>query len=485
MFRDKKYHFIGIGGIGMSGLARILLKFGAVITGSDMGEGIVLKNLRDLGINVKTGHMKEYLSAIPGGVDAVVISAAIPEANPELAYARQAGLKVVRYAEMLGIVMSLYRGVAIAGTHGKSTTSGWAAFVLDRLGMCPNYVVGADVNDLAASSGVGSGEFFVAEACEYARSFLNLHPTVSTVLNVEEDHLDYYRDLDDIIDAFGSFMRGTRTGGKIILNADDVNYQRLRDDYESKKDQYRSHQIYTFGMNNPQADYRAQNAVLTSGGGYQFDILFAGRRLGSASLKVPGVHNVYNALAVTASLSAAGVGMDKILSVIGDFSGVDRRMTLLKSGKGIRVYDDYAHHPTEIKATLSAMRQMCQFEGCNRLICIFQPHQYSRTRFLIDDFASSFDEADLVIVPEIYFVRDSEDSLQNVNSQMLVDKINNRCEKLSGRNHQKSEPRALFIETREGIISEIKNNATSGDVIITMGAGDIWKVADAIVQWLR
>jgi UDP-N-acetylmuramate--alanine ligase len=485
MFRAKKYHFIGIGGIGMSGLARILLKFGADITGSDMSDGIVIKNLRDQGIDVKTGHMKEYLSSIGGKVDAVVISAAIPEANPELAYARQTGLKVVRYAEMLGIVMSLYRGIAIAGTHGKSTTSGWAAFVLERLGMCPNYVVGADVNDLAASSGVGSGEFFVAEACEYARSFLNLHPTVSTVLNVEEDHLDYYKDLEDIIDAFGSFMRGTRTGGKIILNADDVNYQQLRDDYESKKDQYRSHQIYTFGINNPEADYRAQNPVISAVGGYSFDILFSGRRLGSVSLKIPGQHNVYNALAAAASLSAAGVGMDKILSVLGEFSGVDRRITHLKSAKGIRVYDDYAHHPTEIRATLAAMRQMCEFEGCGRLICIFQPHQYSRTRFLLEDFAASFDQADLVIVPEIYFVRDSEDSRQNVNSRMLVEKINSRCEKLSGKKHRKSEPRALFIETREGIISEIKNKAKSGDIIITMGAGDIWKVADAIVQWLR
>ena len=371
---------------------------------------------------------------------------------------------------MLGRLMDRYRGIAVAGTHGKSTTTGWLAYVMEKASAKPSYIVGADVPQLEGSSGVGEGQFFVAESCEYDRSFLNLHPEIAVVLNVDLDHLDYYRDVNDIIDAFSDFAAGVNPGGTVIANLDDKNFTALREQFVQKLGPSQKNiKWVTFSLENSNADYTTQNIKLADGV-YEFDVCFKGYNVGRVKLGLPGRHNIYNALAVVAAASAAGIETGKIISALSGFTGVDRRLMVKAEIGGVKVLDDYAHHPAEIRASLEAIRQRYKPK---RLFCVFQPHQYSRTRFMLDDFAQSFMLADTTIVPEIYFVRDTEQSRREVNAQILVDRIKQKgCD-------------AVFIDSFAGICDYLKDTLDSGDVVVTMGAGDIWKVADEYIQWLR
>lgn len=454
-----KYHFIGIGGIGTSGLAKILIKNGAVVSGSDMTDSAVAENLRSLGATVAIGHGPEHISS---DADEVVISAAITAANPELARAAELGLPIRKYAEMLGMLMDDYAGVAVAGTHGKSTTSGWLSFVLEQAGAAPNYIVGADIPQLGGSSGVGNGEFFVAEACEYDRSFLNLRPRAAVILNIEADHLDYYRDEDDIIDAFAEFAGGVQPGGVLISNGQDKNTVRLLRRLGPDSN------IIRYGLD-AHCDLSARNPALVDGC-YEFDIYHKNARLGRTRISVPGAFNILNALAVTAVCLYAGVDGETILRHLGQYTGIDRRLMFKAKMNGVTILDDYAHHPTEIRASLKAIREKYAPE---RIWCVFQPHQYSRTRFLLDDFAESFKLADITIVPDIYFVRDTAESKSKVNAETLVERIRQQgCE-------------ALFINDFSGILEHLKAYVKDGDLVVTMGAGTIWKVADEYIQWFR
>jgi UDP-N-acetylmuramate--alanine ligase len=454
-----KYHFIGIGGIGMSGLAKLLIRNGCAVTGSDQEETEVVVNLRNMGSDIKIGHSAENVT-LP--VEAVVISAAIKETNPELKFARDNGCKVYKYAEMLGAIMDQYEGIAVAGTHGKSTTSGWLAQLLTAASLDPNFIVGAEVAQLGDSSGTGTGTAFVAEACEYDRSFLNISPKTAVILNVDLDHLDYYTGIDDIINAFTDFATGTKEGGLVIANGQDANVGVvLKNLPEGLKTQ-------TFGMD-WNCDISAHNIDIVDGL-YHFDVYQGGELLGRTKISLPGEHNIMNALAVTAAAIAAGATAKGVLELLDGFTGIDRRLMLKAEQDGITVLDDYAHHPTEIRASLGAIRQIYPKK---RILCIFQPHQYSRTRFLLDDFAESFKLADMTIVPDIYFVRDTAAMKKEVNSQVLVDRIReNGCQ-------------ALFIRDFDSICQYLKTIVKTGDLIVTMGAGDIWKVADEYIQWLR
>ena len=454
-----KYHFIGIGGIGTSGLAKILIKNGAVVSGSDMEDSTVVENLRRLGAVIAIGHRPENITP---DTDQVVISAAVTAANPELARASELGLGIRKYAEMLGALMDGYSGVAIAGTHGKSTTSAWLSYVLVQAGAEPNYIVGADIGQLGGSSGVGNGNSFVAEACEYDRSFLNLHPDVAVLLNIEQDHLDYYRDEDDIIDAFAEFSSGIKPGGVLIANGQDKNTVRVLRRFKSQP------HIIQYGLDS-HCDISARNPALVDGC-YEFDIYHTNTLLGRTRIALAGAFNILNALAVTAVCLHAGVDAEMILKHLGGFTGIDRRLMFKAKIDGVTVLDDYAHHPTEIRASLKAIREKYDPE---RIWCVFQPHQYSRTRFLLDDFAESFKLADVTIVPEIYFVRDTAESKSTVNAQMLVERIGQQgCE-------------ALFINEFSGILEHLKTHVKDGDLVVTMGAGTIWKVADEYIQWFR
>jgi len=455
----KKYHFIGIGGIGTSGLAKMLINNGALVSGSDMEDSVVVDNLRRLGAVVAIGHGAEN---VPSDADEVVISAAITAANPELARASELGLTIRKYAEMLGRLMDGYAGVAVAGTHGKSTTSAWLSYVLGQAGAEPNYIVGADIPQLGGSSGVGSGSTFVAEACEYDRSFLNLHPDAAVLLNIEQDHLDYYRDIDDILDAFTEFASGVKTDGVLIANGQDKNTVRVLRRFKSEP------KIIQYGLD-AHCDISARNPMLVNGC-YEFDIYHKNNLLGRTGIAVAGAFNILNALAVTAACLYAGLDGETILKHLGGFTGIDRRLMLKAKIDGVTILDDYAHHPTEIRASLKAIREKYAPE---RIWCVFQPHQYSRTRFLLDDFAESFKLADITIVPEIYFVRDTAESKSKVNAQTLVERIGQQgCE-------------ALFINEFSGILEHLKTNVKNGDLVVTMGAGTIWKVADEYIQWFR
>jgi len=458
-FAGRKFHFIGAGGIGMSGLAQLMMKNDAVVSGSDQDSSSVTDKLCGLGADIKIGHKAEHFSE---DAESVVISAAIGEDNPELAAARQKGCEVFKYAQMLGKLMDCYDGVAVAGTHGKSTTSGWLSYSLRNAGVDASYLVGAEVGQLDSSCGVGEHSAFVVEACEYDRSFLNLRPKISCLLNVEADHLDYYRDEDDIVDAFVQFAINTRTDGVVIANGQDANVAKVL----SKLGGFVRYE--TFGLEK-YCNFCAQNIELVDGF-YSFNVYYNGSDLGRVKISLAGEHNIMNSLAVIAVAYNLGADITKIFGVLPDFTGIDRRLMFKDEVDGVVVLDDYAHHPTEIKASFKAIRE--RYEP-GRIFGIFQPHQYSRTRFLLDDFAESFKLCDVAIVPEIYFVRDTLESKQQVNSQILVDKLRSNGSE------------AVFIESFAGIFDYLKDNVVAGDLVVTMGAGDIWKVADEYIQWLR
>jgi len=457
----KRFHFIGAGGVGMSGLAKLLVKHKAIVAGSDQTVSGIIDKLCELGADIKIGHRADNLNP---ETDAVVISAAIKDDNPELKLARKRGCQIYKYAQMLGELMNCYDGIAVSGTHGKSTTSGWLIYLLKQAGLDPSFIIGADITQLAGSSGTGDGRFFVAEACEYDRSFLNLKPKIAAILNIEQDHLDYYKDEQEIVEAFGEFALGTREDGVLIANGQDTNVSKIIMDPRLRGND-KSARFETFGLGKD-CNFRAQNLRPTDGL-YSFDVYHNGQLLGGTQISLPGKHNVLNALAVVAMAINAGLEPGLVLELLPAFTGLDRRLMLKGKVGEITVLDDYAHHPTEIRASLQAIRQRYQPD---RLWCIFQPHQYSRTRFLLDDFAESFKLADVTIVPEIYFVRDSQSSKKEVNSQILVERIRAKGTE------------AVFIDGFSRICDYLKSQVRAGDVVVTMGAGDIWKVADEYLQ---
>jgi UDP-N-acetylmuramate--alanine ligase len=455
-YLGRHIHLIGIGGCGMRALAQMLLGRGAIISGSDAGMSGAVQTLSDRGATVHVGQRAENL---PDPCDLVVYSAAIRAANPELLEAGRRGLEVVKYSQMLGRLMSQGVGIAVSGTHGKSTTTAMVAYVLSGAGMDPSFIVGATVEQLSGPSGVGQGKHFVAEACEFDRSFLNLHPHYAAVLNIEEDHLDCYQDLDAIVEAFRAFVAGVQTGGVVIANGEDRNVARATEGAACE--------VQTFGLTET-CTWRGVN-LQADRGRYSLEARFGGREFCRLALKLPGLHNAYNALAATALLYHAGLGGPAISTHLGRFAGTHRRMTLKGCRQGVTVLDDYAHHPTEIQVTLKAIREHYQ---PRRLFCVFQPHQHSRTRFLLKDFARSFASADQVLVPDIYFVRDSVREKDYISSQDLVAQI-----RLNG-------GAAEYLTDFSQIVSWLREQLREGDLVVTMGAGNVYEVADQVILWL-
>ncbi len=454
-----RFHFIGAGGIGMSGLAQLLMKHEAVVAGSDQTLSDVIDGLRLKGADIKIGHRARNLAL---GTNAVVISAAIKEDNPELILARERGYKVYKYAEVLGELMNRYEGIAVSGTHGKSTTSGWLVYLLKQAGIEPNFIIGARISQLGSSSGVADSKYFVAEACEYDRSFLNLKPKIACILNIEQDHLDYYKNEDEIVEAFGEFALGVKPQGVVIANGKDANVAKIIRQTASNL------RYETFGLDE-NCNFYAKNIVQNEGL-FGFDVYHNGTLLGGTRISLPGRHNILNALAVVAMAVNAELEPEQILELLPGFTGIERRLMFKGWFGEITVLDDYAHHPTEIRASLQAIRQKYRPK---RIWCIFQPHQYSRTRFLLDDFAESFKLADITIVPEIYFVRDSASAKKEVNARILVERM------------RANGTEALFIDNFGAICDYLESNVTAGDVVVSMGAGDIWKVTDEFIQRLR
>jgi len=453
-FAGRRIHMIGIGGSGMRALARMLLDRGAVISGSDMSDSATLRRLAEAGAALQIGQRADN---IPDDCDLVVYSAAIHHENPELIAAGERGIEAVKYSRMLGCLMAQGIGIAVAGTHGKSTTTAMVAYVLQLSGLAPSFIVGATAEQLGGPSGAGTGKHFVAEACEYDRSFLELAPRYAAILNVEEDHLDCYRDLEAIVEAFRQFAAKVAPDGVIVVNGDDRN--------ATKAVREAACETQTFGLGDG-CTWQGAN-LAADRGVVSMDVLFSGGRFCRLDVPLPGLHNAYNSLAAVALLHHAGADRADIAHWLARFTGVRRRMTLKASQRGITVVDDYAHHPTEIQASLKAIRSHYQ---PRRLVCAFQPHQHSRTRFLLKDFARSFGEADEVIVPDIYFVRDSSREKEYISSQDLVAQI-----RLHG-------GEALYLKSFEEITGHLTGTLRPGDLVVTMGAGNIWEVADEIVR---
>ena len=455
-FAGRHVHMIGIGGSGMRALARMLMGRGAVVTGSDMAESDATRGLLKDGAGIRIGQSGEN---IPADCDLVVYTVAVHEQNPELVAARQRGIETIKYSQMLGRAMQGRTGIAIAGTHGKSTTSAMVAFALTEAGVDPSYIVGAHVEQLGGPCGVGLGPHFVAEACEFDRSFLSLRPRLATILNLEEDHLDCYRDLEAIIEAFKAFASLVPPDGALIVNGED----------RSALTAARAAvcPVETFGMAEG-CTWRAVD-VQVEHGRYRFAIERGGSLFCRVASRLPGLHNAYNTLAAAGLLHRAGIDPQRIGEVLSQFTGTRRRMTDKGEVGGVRVVDDFAHHPTEIQATLRALRE---FYEPRRLLCAFQPHQHSRTRFLLKDFARSFGAADEVVVPDIYFVRDSDREKDYISSQDLVSQI-----RLHGGSAQ-------YIRTLDQIAAHLLERAAPGDLVVTMGAGNIWEVADELVRRL-
>ncbi len=457
-FAGKQIHFIGIGGCGMRALASALLEFGAKVTGSDAVDSGYLKALARQGAECWVGHDAQR---VPDNPDYAVISAAIDSTNPELIKLKNTNCKILKYAQMLGMIMDECQGIAISGTHGKTTTTAMTAYIMKQAGLDPSFVIGANVDQLSGGSGVGTSNIFIAEACEYDRSFLNHHPQIGVILNIEEDHLDYYKNLDEIIEAFTEFVNNIKPSGMLLVNGQDSNIAKCLKTSVTTE-------TFGLGKNCKNCNWRAENPTLIDGT-YQFDVYYNDNLLGQANLQIPGKHNIYNALSAIACSYHCNVNPEEIFSALAKFQGAYRRLTLKASVANITVLDDYAHHPTEIQASLSAAREKY---NPKRLWCIFQPHQHSRTRFLLNDFAQSFSSADIVVVPDIYFVRDSESERQLVNSGDLVSKIS----QIGGT--------ACYLPRFDQILQYLKSQIEPGDLVITMGAGDIWKVADELIHWL-
>ncbi len=455
-FTGRRIHLIGVGGSGMRALAKMLLAQGAVVSGSDLAASGATERLADEGAEIHTSQRAEN---IPGDCDLVVYSAAIHEQNPELLAARQRGTEVLKYSQMLGRLMSQQTGIAVAGTHGKSTTTAMVAYVLTEADLRPSFIVGAIVPQLGGPSGAGEGRHFVAEACEFDRSFLNLSPQYAAVLNIDEDHLDCYRDLAAIVEAFRSFAALVSPAGVLVANGEDRNV--------AEAIRAAACEVETFGLAEG-CTWRGVN-LAHDRGRYTMDVLLAGREYCRLAVPLPGLHNAYNALAAVALLHHAGLDGRQIAERLCRFEGTLRRMTLKARLRDVTVIDDYAHHPTEIQATLRAIRDYYQPK---RLLCVFQPHQHSRTRFLLKDFARSFAAADEVIVPDIYFVRDSAAEKDYISSEDLVAQI-----RLNG-------GEAIYLKSFVDIATYLRGALRGGDLLVTMGAGNIWEVTDEIVCWL-
>jgi UDP-N-acetylmuramate--alanine ligase len=451
-FLAKRVHFIGIGGSGMSGLASMLLDSGAIVTGSEPRPNGQTRALATRGAVISVGQTGQFLDS---SIDLVVRTAAIPDSNAEYRRAVELGLRQCKYAELLGQVMQERIGVAVAGTHGKSTTTAMIAHALLASGRDPSFVVGGTVPQLGGSSRSGAGDVFVAEACEYDRSFHNLHPRIAVITNIEADHLDCYKDLPAIIESFHKFAQLVPSDGIIIANGADGNSAAALRGVSAP--------IQSVGMGGADWSIRLMDS---DSGCPRGEIFHEGQAVAELSLTIAGMHNLMNAAMALAACAAVGLSPAVAAAALNTFAGVDRRMTRVGEFNGAMIIDDYGHHPTEVRATLSALRT--RFRP-GRLICVFQPHQFSRTRLLLDDFGRSFSDADLTIITEIYAVRDSAEERSATRAEDLVARIAG-----NGRS-------AMHIATFAAVGEYLREIARPGDLIVTMGAGTVGEIGRELV----
>jgi UDP-N-acetylmuramate--alanine ligase len=450
----RTIHFVGIGGIGMSGIAEVLLNLGYRVSGSDLRESEMTRRLNDLGGTIAYGHAAENL----GEADVVVTSTAVKADNPEVVEAHRRLIPVIPRAEMLAELMRMKYGIAVAGTHGKTTTTSMVSTVLSRSGIDPTVVIGGRLDSIGSNAKLGQGKFLVAEADESDGSFLKLSPTIAVVTNVDADHLDYYSDLDEIKQTFVDFINKIPFYGVAVLCLDDANVQALIPEVGKR--------FVTYGMST-QADYNAQDVSYREER-TTFTVCHQGETLGQLSIRMPGQHNVLNALAAVAVARELEIPFDQIAEAFCDFCGVQRRFQPKYQGHDIMVVDDYGHHPAEIKVTLAAARS----GWSRRIVAVFQPHRYSRTRALFDDFVTAFYQADHLVVMDIYAA--GEAPIPGVEARLLAEGI-------AGHGHRD----VHYCPDAEAVSSHLQKNVRPGDLVLTLGAGDVWKIGESLAEWLK
>ncbi len=455
MQQAQHVHFIGIGGSGMCGIARIMLGLGYRVTGSDLKGSTATESLEALGATCFRGHAGEYL----GDADLVVASTAIPFSNPELLEARERRLRILHRSEMLAWLMQRQKGIAIAGAHGKTTTTSMAALVLEQNHLDPTVIIGGELKEIGGNAKLGGGEYLVAEADESDGSFLKLDPFIEIITNIEDDHLDHYKSVENIETAFREFIAKVPAEGLAVVCLDDPRIRELLAGYNGP--------CQTYALDHPDADYTGRNlrmvGELTIG-----EVYFRNSYLGDLELRVPGRHNFLNALAVVALGRFVGLPFEGISAALSNFRGAGRRFQLTGEVGGVKVIDDYAHHPSEIKATLKAARQL----KTGRLIGVFQPHRYTRTAILGERFGEAFSDADVIIVSDIYSA--GEQPIAGVTADIIITAI----EKFEGR-------KVIHLPTRQEIVDYLARTARPGDMILTMGAGDIWNAGVELVNRLK
>ena len=455
----QKIHFVGIGGIGMSGIAEVLLNLGYKVSGSDLRRSPVTERLISLGAVICEGHREENVA----GAEVVIVSSAIAAGNPEVIAAHEQHIPVIQRAEMLAELMRLKYGIAIAGMHGKTTTTSMVAAVLAAGGLDPTVVVGGRVDALGSNARLGKSQYLVAEADESDRSFLKLSPILAVVTNIDREHMDCYHDMEDVERTFLQFMNSVPFYGMVVACNDNDDLRRLLAGVRRRTITYGLREDSDFRMSHLRCGPCKDSAALS-----RFRVTYRGNDLGEFELRVPGAHNVGNATAAI----AVGVGLDmpveEIRLALAHFNGVDRRFQLIGSANGVTVIDDYGHHPTEIRATLAAARQ-CGFQ---KVHVIFQPHRYTRTQLLLDEFATAFRDADSVLVLDIYAA--SEQPIPGITGELLANRIT-----------EDGGQEALYVSSFAEAVELAAGAATPGDMILTLGAGSISQLGPQVLEHLQ
>ncbi|MEK7333632.1 MAG: UDP-N-acetylmuramate--L-alanine ligase [Nitrospirota bacterium] len=461
-------HFVGIGGIGMSGIAEVLHNLGYEVTGSDIKDSDTTNRLHSLGIKIYIGHKAENVD----DAHVVVISSAVSKDNPEVVAAKEKSIPVIPRAEMLAELARMKYGVLIAGAHGKTTTTSLISTVLAHGGLDPTVVIGGRLMATGSNARLGQGDFLIAEADESDGSFLKLSPTIAVVTNIDREHMDFFRTMDSLREAFLSFMNKVPFYGAAIVCIENEEIRRLVPSVHRR--------CITYGLSSDADIYAVDiNKGFMS---VSFDVMHKGKNLGNFSIPVPGLHNVLNSLACIAVAMELKMETGKVKEALNKFSGIQRRFELKGDEKGVKVFDDYGHHPTEIKATLRAAKEGLidktqraesrEQRNGGRLFVVFQPHRYTRTRDLIDEFSGCFADADVLYLMDIYPA--GEKPIDGINSNVLIDRI-----KKAG--HEG----AVYFSVREKLMENLLLRLRQGDVVFTLGAGDVWKAGEEILKRLR
>lgn len=447
----QRIHLIGIGGISMSAIAEILLKHGYHVSGSDIKESNIIEKLRSHGAQIFLSHQCENVR----DADLVVYTAAVKADNCERQEAERLGIPQIDRAHMLGLIMKMYdRAIAVAGSHGKTTTTSLLSLVMEYAKLDPTIMVGGELDEIGGNIKIGESQHFITEACEYVESFLKFNPFIGIILNIDEDHLDFYKDIHHIKGAFHRFGRLIPQDGYLVVNGDDDNV--------SDVIQQLTCQVFTYGIKKD-CDFTARDIVFHTNGFPSFEVYFSGKSLGRFQLSIPGVHNIYNALASIATAYILGIPAEEIVKYIKIYKGIHRRFDLLGEVKGAKIIDDYAHHPAEIRATLEAAKKYPHGE----IWCIFQPHTYTRTLALLEDFSRSFHDADHVIITDIYAAREKDNG--EIHSSRLAELI-------------KDHDDVQYFKDFDGITDYLLQKVQPTDLVITMGAGDVYKIGEMLIE---